>query len=52
VLNPVHLRKRKIRNTRSIDIFVKDAFGTEHVLFPNEEKELLMIVTEKKDDRR
>lgn len=41
----------KIKNTKDVDIYVKDAFGKEHVLFPNEEKKLVVLKKGKKNDR-
>ena len=46
------LKRIRVKNTREVDIYVKDAFGKEHVLFPNEEKRLVVIEKEKKNDRR
>ncbi len=46
------LKRIRVKNTREVDIYVRDAFGKEHVLFPNEEKRLVVIEKEKKNDRR
>jgi len=48
----VKLVKKKIKNTKDVDIVVHDAFGQEYQLFPNEEKRLVVLEKEKKDDRR
>jgi len=46
------LKRIKVKNTKDVDIYIKDAFGKEHMLFPNEEKKLVVLEKEKKDDRR
>ena len=46
------LKRIKIKNTKDVDICIKDAFGKEHMLFPNEEKRLVVLEKGKKNDRR
>ena len=46
------LKRIRVKNTRDVDIYVRDAFGKEHVLFPNDEKKLVVLEKEKKNDRR
>lgn len=41
----------KIKNTKDVDIYVKDAFGKEHMLFPKEEKRLIVLKEGKKNGR-
>lgn len=48
----LRLKKIRVKNTRDVDIYMKDAFGKEHVLFPNEEKKLVVLEKEKKNDKR
>lgn len=42
------LHLKVVKNDKDIDVIVKDAFGNEHVLFPNEEKRLMVLVKGKK----
>jgi len=46
------LKKIKIKNNQDVDIVIRDAFGKEHLLFPREEKKLVVLEKEKKNDRR
>lgn len=46
------LKRIKIKNNQDVDIVIRDAFGKEYVLFPDEEKRLVVLEKEKKDDRR
>jgi hypothetical protein len=41
----MRLEKTKVQNKKDYDISVKDAFGNEHVLFPQEEKEIIVLVS-------
>lgn len=42
------LRKKIIKNTSSVDIAVRDAYGKTYMLFPNEGIELVVFEQEKK----
>lgn len=42
------IKKKKIKNDNAVDIYVRDCFGTIHVIFPKGEKLLMMFVKEKK----
>ena len=39
----MRIKKVRFKNTRAVDIYIRDAYGKEHVIYPNEEKVLLMI---------
>lgn len=41
--NTMRVKKTKFKNTRDTDIYIRDAYGKEHVIYPNKEKVLLMI---------
>lgn len=38
-----------VENRRDVDIYVRDAFGRVHVLFPQEKKEIAVISEEDKN---
>lgn len=40
---PIRLVNKKIKNTRDTDIYVRDVYGKEHIIYPQEEKILLMM---------
>ena len=44
----LRLKKIRVKNTQAFDIYIKDAFDKEHVLFPNEEKKLVVLEKEKR----
>ena len=48
----MRVRKRLIKNTSSVDVSVRDAYGKEYRLFPQEEKEPVVFVQEKQSDKR
>ena len=48
----VRMKKVLFKNGKDVDVYVRDAFGNEYLLFPNEEKELTVLVREQKNDRR
>lgn len=37
------LKRIKVRNDKSVDICIHDCFGTEYVLFPKQEKTIMVI---------
>lgn len=45
------LKKIKVRNTQDVDICVRDYLGNKYVLFPNEEKKLIVFEGEKKNGK-
>ena len=45
------LVKTKVKNTKDVDIYLRDAFGKEHMLFPKEEKRLVVLKKGKKNGR-
>ena len=47
-LGTLTLQQQSVVNRRSVDVVVKDFFGVEHVLFPGEEKKVMMLVNERK----
>ena len=52
MLLPVRIKRKKIVNRQDFDIHIRDAYGEEHLLFPQEEKEVMVLVTEKKKNER
>jgi len=42
-MKDIKLSKVKIKNTSSIDMMVRDAYGKEYILFPSQEKEISII---------
>jgi len=42
------LKKIKVKNTKDVDIVIRDAFGREHLLFPSEEKKIVVLEKESK----
>jgi len=43
----LRLKKITIENTKSIDVYSKDAFGEEHVIYPGEKKTIIVLKKEK-----
>ena len=43
-------RKIVIENTRDVDTTVKDAFGTDHILWPGQKKRLIVLKKRKRID--
>jgi len=42
------VRTKKIINRQEVDLVVKDFYGKEHILFPKEEKEIVVGIKEGK----
>jgi hypothetical protein len=49
----MEVRAVKVVNKKDVDIVVRDFCGQEHVLFPKQEKEVVLLVRieESRDDR-
>jgi len=45
----IKLKRVVVRNNKDVDVCIKDAFGEEHLLFPREEKRILVLVGGKSD---
>lgn len=43
------LKQVEVKNTQDVDKVIIDAFGVEHILFPNQEKTITIL--ERKDDK-
>jgi len=48
----IRLVKQVIKNKLEIDIYKKDAYGKEHVIYPKQEKTLLVVKRSKHDRTR
>lgn len=44
------LKRIAVKNVRDIDVCIRDAFGTEHRIFPKEKKRLIMLTKGEDDD--
>lgn len=44
----IRLVNKTVHNKKEIDIYVKDAYGKEHVIYPNQKKTLLVVKRSKK----
>ncbi len=51
MVKKLHLKRIRYRNNQDYDVLIRDAFGNEHLLFPKEEKELVVLTKGKNDDR-
>lgn len=47
--NKIQLIKRLFKNNVATDLYIRDVYGKEHIIYPNEEKTIL-IVEENKND--
>jgi len=47
--NKIKLKRVVVKNNKDVDVCIKDAFGEEHLLFPREEKRILVLVGGKND---
>ena len=48
----LRLKKIRVKNTQEVDIYVRDAFGKEHILWPTQEKKIILLQKGKKDANR
>ena len=48
----LRMKRITVKNNRDVDIYIRDAFGKEYRLFPNEEKKLVVLEKEKRNDKR
>jgi len=48
--NKIRLIKKVFENNASTDLYIRDVYGKEHIIYPNEEK-TISIVKENKNDR-
>lgn len=46
--NKIKLKKKTIKNDTDIDIFLRDAYGQEHIVFPKQEKTIYVLETNEK----
>lgn len=46
--NKIKLKKKTIKNDTDIDIFLRDAYGQEHIVFPKQEKTIYVLETNKR----
>ena len=44
----IELKKKKIKNNTDVDLYIRDAYGEEHIVFPKEEKTIFVLETDKK----
>jgi len=42
--------KKKIKNEKDYDIYVKDCFNQEHIVFPGQQIEIVVLVGRRRDD--
>jgi len=49
--NKIKLKKKTIKNDTDVDIFLRDAYGEEHIVFPKEEKTIYVLEIDKKTKR-
>lgn len=47
----IRIIKKTIKNTRATDIVIKDAYGQEHMLYPNQEKLVEVVDKDIANDR-
>jgi len=45
------INKKLIKNTRDTDIIIKDAYGKEHMIYPDQEKLVDVLDKDIDDDR-
>lgn len=50
-MTQVRLVKKEFSNKKDIDMFIKDAYGNEHVIYPKQKKVLLVLRRSNKNDR-
>jgi hypothetical protein len=48
----VRLVRQTVENKLEVDIYVKDAYGKEHVIYPKQKKTLLVVKRSKHDRKR
>ena len=46
------LEKVKIKNNKSVDMYIVDGFNNEYILFPKEEKTIVVIKNNKKEGKK
>lgn len=49
--NKIRIIRKNIKNTRDTDIIIKDAYGQEHMLYPNQEKLVEVVDKDIGNDR-
>jgi len=50
-MTQVRLTKKTYKNKTDTDVYIRDAYGNEHVIYPKQEKVLLVLRRSNKDDR-
>ena len=49
--NKIKLEKKIIKNDTDVDLYIRDAYGDEHIVFPKQEKTIDVLETDKKTKR-
>ena len=47
--NNLKLKKKKVKNDTDVDLYIRDAYGEEHIVFPKQEKIIFVLETDKKE---
>ena len=49
--NKIKLKKKLIKNDTDVDLYLRDAYGDEHIVFPKQEKTIFVLETDEKRKR-
>ncbi len=46
----MELVKKTVKNVSDVDIYVRDCFGQEHIVFPQQERDIVVLKNKRRRD--